>query len=239
MAYVGEFCRPVKIEIIPPPSPSSRATPIALGIVSGIAGLLLVTAIVLTIVVVRRRRSKPNAGDSTQLFPRDYLEPLDISAEKIQVYMNTMEPNLDQERFDESFFADLDQQRAENAYLTGSASDEHILTYDPIYELDRIIDNEDISMTFHDAIDDNHPIQASTPLAFIQPDSYVVRSCPEPYPLSPLSRRSRTDHHPATLVALLVIDKKKKERTRYPCFCFVHATLADMFEFEQVIHNEG
>ena len=167
-AYAGEFCRPEKIEITPRPLQSSRSTPIALGIVSGIAGLLLATAVVLTIVVVRRRRRKASAGDSTRLFHTDHPEPLDIPAENIQVYMNTMEPNPDrdeQETFHESFFADLDQQMVDNA----NPLDESILAYDPIYELDNIIDNDEISMAFRDSIEDL--------LVSIEQDSYVVRPC--------------------------------------------------------------
>lgn len=49
---------------------------------------------------------------------------------------------------DQSFFQDLDDQLNTNSSPLNK-------TYDPIHELDGIIDNEDISSLFHDALDEN------------------------------------------------------------------------------------
>lgn len=49
---------------------------------------------------------------------------------------------------DPNFFQDLDDQLNANSSPLSE-------TYDPIHELDGIIDNEDISSLFHDASDEN------------------------------------------------------------------------------------
>lgn len=88
--------------------------------------------------------------------------------------------NTDTNSTDSTFFKDLDQKMGEklratitrpnaNAMLAGLPSDaaSTASSYDPIDELDAIIDNEDINGTFHDSLDelygDNDMLEVMNP----------------------------------------------------------------------------
>lgn len=114
--------------------------------------------------------------------------PIAVTADNVQTFLSrTTSPSQSQQSdsennpsiaSDSSFFKDLDQRMGENlratitrpnssALLASLPSDTNssLTNYDPIDELDSIIDHEDISAIFHDPMtDETQLLEAINPL---------------------------------------------------------------------------
>ncbi|CAF2139567.1 unnamed protein product [Rotaria magnacalcarata] len=178
--YVGDFCEESRIIPINANNDPSWA-PIIVGILAGLAGLFCAITCCLWFVAGYRRRRRNPDKDDVQAFrlwhlPRATI-PTPVSNENNPDYMNsTMSTSSSSRTYsnpdqtnpaDSTFFKELDQKMGENlratiarpnasAMLASLPSDTISLTssFDPIDELDSIIDNEDLNVTFHDPIND-------------------------------------------------------------------------------------
>ncbi|CAF1938134.1 unnamed protein product [Rotaria magnacalcarata] len=178
--YVGDFCEESRIIPINANNDPSWA-PIIVGILAGLAGLFCAITCCLWFVAGYRRRRRNPDKDDVQAFrlwhlPRATI-PTPVSNENNPDYMNsTMSTSSSSRTYsnpdqtnpaDSTFFKELDQKMGENlratiarpnasAMLASLPSDTISLTssFDPIDELDSIIDNEDLNVTFHDPLND-------------------------------------------------------------------------------------
>ncbi|CAF4857298.1 unnamed protein product [Rotaria sp. Silwood1] len=175
--YVGDRCLPadpIKLSTAP------RWTPIIIGIIAGLASLCCaITCCLWTIAIWRRRRNLNK--DELRIFRLWHLPRAQIPTSGTQENVPTYRPNTpstyssnrtesDQDpnnTADSAFFKELDQKMGENlratrtrpnasAILASLPSDtiSTISSNDSIDELDAIIDNEDLNLTFHDSLDD-------------------------------------------------------------------------------------
>ncbi|CAM4903424.1 unnamed protein product [Rotaria socialis] len=177
--YVGDFCE--ESSIIPIKADNNPSwVPIIVGILAGLAGLFFAMTCCLWFVAGYRRR-RNHDKDDVLIFRRWHLPrahvPTPVSNENNPDYMNSAMSTPSSSRTysnpdqtspaDSTFFKELDQKMGENlratiarpntsAMLASLPSDTISLTssFDPIDELDSIIDNEDLNVTFHDPLND-------------------------------------------------------------------------------------
>ncbi|CAF1591499.1 unnamed protein product [Adineta ricciae] len=170
--YQGDFCTKSSVSKVP----SSRSTPIVIGILAGLSGLLLIITIYLIVITFlqRRRRLRQQAIKTSlrqqaqhsrhlpRIQPPASLTPDQVShyVESITPTSNTHQTNQDNPEMDSissQFYRELDRQLIEQSPTTTSPSTRSIRafdiasdtlssldSYDPIYELDAILDNEGI-----------------------------------------------------------------------------------------------
>ncbi|CAF3617914.1 unnamed protein product [Rotaria socialis] len=177
--YVGDFCE--ESSIIPIKADNNPSwVPIIVGILAGLAGLFFAMTCCLWFLAGYRRR-RNHDKDDVLIFRRWHLPrahvPTPVSNENNPDYMNSAMSTPSSSRTysnpdqtspaDSTFFKELDQKMGENlratiarpntsAMLASLPSDTISLTssFDPIDELDSIIDNEDLNVTFHDPLND-------------------------------------------------------------------------------------
>ncbi|CAF3505225.1 unnamed protein product [Rotaria sordida] len=165
-----------------PPSSPSRWTPIIIGIVTGLASLFLATTCCLWALAAWRRRR--HHKDDLRIFRLWHLPrakvPTSATQNNVQnpLYNNTTPTDASSSNPSESddnqsnitdstFFKELDQKMGENLRATIARPNTNailsslppdtistISSNDPIDELDAIIDNDDLNLTFHDSLDD-------------------------------------------------------------------------------------
>lgn len=121
--------------------------------------------------------------------------PTSVTNENVQTYLNstistssTNRTNSDRTDItDSTFFKELDQRMGENLRATITRPNTQAMlaslpsdtistlssTYDPIDELDSIIDNEDINTTFHDPL--NEPYDENDILEAVNPNIKLPR----------------------------------------------------------------
>ncbi|CAF2811538.1 unnamed protein product [Rotaria sp. Silwood2] len=190
--YVGDRCLPADINPIKSSFPS-RWTPVIVGIVAGVASLFGAITFCLWAMAIWRRR-RPHNKDDLRTFrfwhlPRAQV-PSSVTQGNVQnnrtntisTYSSDRTESDDNQSntTDSTFFKELDQKMGENlratitrpntsAILASLPSDtiSTISNNDPIDELDAIIDNEDLNLTFHDSLDDlyedNEIVEAVNP----------------------------------------------------------------------------
>jgi hypothetical protein len=188
ISYVGEFCN-IQIQQPITPTSSSSWLPIIIGILAGLTGLfLLITIYLLIMIFVRRHSQKKNISQVNHLWslPRAQI-PTSVSAQNIYNYLtntiSTSSSNQTNSNYNRSyptdsiFFQKLDRKMGENLRATITRPNTQAMlaslptdiisiesSYDPINELDAIIDNEDISMIFHEPINlDNKRFEILNP----------------------------------------------------------------------------
>jgi len=149
--YAGEFCLKTKRPLT---TVTPSWTPVVIGVLSGVAGLFLAVTALLTFAAWWQHNSLPNVSNPGPIQRMWHLPrakpPQSATAENDQPSLNDSPSvtNSDSMLPDPNFFQDLDDQLNANSSPLSE-------TYDPIHELDGIIDNEDISSLFHDASDEN------------------------------------------------------------------------------------
>ncbi|UJR15670.1 hypothetical protein I4U23_002604 [Adineta vaga] len=191
--YEGDFCsipspKPIKSTFSP-----SRWTPIIVGVLAGLAALFCAITCCLWLVAAWRRRHH-NAQDELLIrriwhLPRAEV-PTTVTAENVPTYLGTTNSTISTQGTDSvhtrgsttnsTFFKELDQKMGEklratitrpntSGMLASLPSDtaSTLSSYDPIDELDAIIDNEDMNATFHDPLDelyeDNEMLEVMNP----------------------------------------------------------------------------
>ncbi|CAF1653990.1 unnamed protein product, partial [Adineta ricciae] len=171
-SYQGDFCTKSSV----PKVPSSRSSPIVIGILAGLCGLLFIITIYLIVITFlqRRRRLRQQAIKTSvqqqaqhsrhlpRIQPPAALTPDQVShyVESVTSTLNTHETsqgNPEMNSIGSQFYRELDRLLNEQSPTTISPSTRSIRTfditsdtlsslhsYDPIYELDAILDNDDI-----------------------------------------------------------------------------------------------
>lgn len=163
--YQGDLCT----KSTAPKIPSSRSTSIVIGILAGLTGLLcIITIYLITITVLQRRRRLRQQAQHSWHLPRSQL-PASLTPDQISHYIesststsNTHYTNQDYPEMNSissRCYRELDRQLNEPSPTATSPSTRGIRIsditsdtllslhdYDPIYELDAILDNDDISI---------------------------------------------------------------------------------------------
>ncbi|CAF1176917.1 unnamed protein product [Adineta ricciae] len=191
--YEGNLCSKPRPKPVASTYSLSRWTPIIIGVLAGLTGLFAaVTCCLWAMAAWRRRRHHhpeefqirriwhlPRAKVPTPVTADNAPTNLEPTNSTASTHPPESEPT-DSNTTDSTFFKDLDQRMGEklratitrpntNAVLASLPSDtaSTLSSYDPIDELDAIIDNEDINPTFHDPLDelydDNEMLEVMNP----------------------------------------------------------------------------
>lgn len=173
--YTGEFCERYNTTSVISPSVASNWLPIIVGTIGGVTALLLLIAISLCVVYLRAKNPGNFDMGVRRLWhlPRAKIPTSGTNPNESFSLNNTIStissrPTDSNDTIDSDFFKDLDKKMGENLRATitrpntqsiiASLPSDTLSTfsnaYDPIDELDSIIDNEDIDLSFHDPLND-------------------------------------------------------------------------------------